>query len=201
MNVTAIALEGPTIRLEPLRREHLDGLCAVGLDPEIWHLTTALIRDRADLARYIETALAEQDAGHTLPLATILRATGQVVGSTRFANIAKEHRRVEIGWTWLGRQWQRTGVNTEAKYLMLHHAFETWNCLRVEFKTSALNNPSRTALRRLGATEEGVLRHHMINENGTVRDSVFYSILAEEWPSTKSRIHKLFADRGVSVER
>jgi RimJ/RimL family protein N-acetyltransferase len=135
--------------------------------------------------------LAEQRAGTSLPFATVWRRTGEVIGSTRFANVVPSHRRVEIGWTWLGRQWQRTGANTEAKYLMLCHAFEVWGCLRVELKTSVLNQRSRTAILRLGATEEGVLRCHMINDDGSRRDSVYYSIIADEWPDTKRHLERL----------
>ena len=122
--------------------------------------------------------LSEQRAGTALPFATVARATGAVIGSTRFGNAAPEHRRVEIGWTWLAPRWQRTAANTEAKYLMLRHAFEVWHCNRVEFKTSALNERSRAAIRRIGATEEGIFRRHMVNEDGSLRDSVFFSSAA-----------------------
>ena len=191
MIVTPRMLEGRHVRLEPLTLEHLGGLAAVGLDPELWRLTTTRISDLADLERYVAVALAEQRAGTALPFATVWRRTGEVIGSTRFANAVPSHRRVEIGWTWLGRQWQRTGANTEAKYLMLCHAFEVWGCLRVELKTSALNERSRTAILRLGATEEGVLRCHMINDDGSRRDSVYYSIIADEWPDTKRHLERL----------
>jgi RimJ/RimL family protein N-acetyltransferase len=191
MIVTSQTLDGRHVRLEPLTLEHLGGLAAVGLDPELWRLTTTRISDLADLERYVAVALAEQRAGTSLPFATVWRRTGEVIGSTRFANAVPSHRRVEIGWTWLGRQWQRTGANTEAKYLMLCHAFEVWGCLRVELKTSVLNQRSRTAILRLGATEEGVLRCHMINDDGSRRDSVYYSIIADEWPDTKRHLERL----------
>ncbi len=113
-----------------------------------------------------------------------------MIGSTRFGNAVPEHRRVEIGWTWVARPWQRTGANREAKYLMLRHAFERWKCLRVEFKTSAINQQSRTALRRLGAVEEGILRHHMVNPDRSMRDSVYFSILAAEWPGVRQRLEE-----------
>jgi RimJ/RimL family protein N-acetyltransferase len=190
-------LEGPTIRLEPLGRQHLDGLCAAGLDGELWRLTVSRVRDRGDLERYLEAALAEQRDGTALPFATVWRATGEVIGSTRFGNAAPAHRRVEIGWTWLARRWQRSGANTEAKYLMLRHAFERWGCVRVEFKTSALNQRSRAALQRIGAVE--VLRRHMINEDGSPRDSVYYSILADEWPRIRQRLELLMAAHGTRV--
>jgi RimJ/RimL family protein N-acetyltransferase len=183
-------LEGRLIRLEPMRITHLDALCAVGLDPELWRLTVTRIAGADDMRRYIEAALADQREGTALPFVTVWRATGQVIGSTRFGNAAPAHRRVEIGWTWLARPWQRSGANADAKYLMLRHAFETWGMVRVELKTSTLNQQSRGAMKKLGAVEEGVLRRHMINEDGSPRDSVFYSILADEWPRVKARLEE-----------
>jgi RimJ/RimL family protein N-acetyltransferase len=199
MDLTPRNLEGPTIRLEPLTPAHLDGLCDAGLDPELWRLTVSRIRTRADMARYLDEALTEQRAGTALPFATVWRATGRVIGSTRFGNASPPNRRVEIGWTWLARPWQRTGANTEAKYLMLRQAFEQWGCIRVELKTSALNQRSRAAILRIGAREEGILRHHMINEDGSLRDSVFFSLLADEWPQAKGRLEGMLAAHGVRV--
>ena len=129
------------------------------------------------MAAYIAVALAERAAGRALPFAIIDKATGQAIGSTRYVAIEPAHRRVEIGWTWLGRSWQRTAANTEAKYLLLRHAFETLGCIRVELKTDALNERSRAAIRRIGAREEGTLRSHMITASGRIRDTVYYSIL------------------------
>jgi RimJ/RimL family protein N-acetyltransferase len=186
-------LEGPTIRLEPLTLDHVDALLVVALDPELWRLTVSAVSTRADLEEYVNEALAEEKMGTALPFVTVLRATGQVIGSTRFGNAVPAHRRVEIGWTWLGRPWQRSGANREAKYLMLRHAFDQWGCLRVEFKTSALNQRSRTALLGLGAVEEGILRHHMINADGSLRDSVYFSILSEEWPAVRRRLEERLA--------
>jgi RimJ/RimL family protein N-acetyltransferase len=191
MILTPETLEGRHVRLEPLAVEHLGGLARVGLDPELWRLTTTRISGLADLERYVAEALAEQRAGTALPFTTVWRRTGEIIGSTRFGNAAPSHRRVEIGWTWLGRQWQRTSANTEAKYLMLCHAFEVWGCRRVEFKTSTLNQRSRVAIQRLGAVEEGVLRCHMINDDGTRRDSAYYSIIADEWPETRRHLERL----------
>ena len=199
MDLTPRVLEGPNIRLEPLTLEHLDGLCDAGLDPELWRLTVSRIRTRADMQRYLEEALADQRAGSALPFATVWRATGRVIGSTRFGSASPANRRVEIGWTWLAQSWQRTGANTEAKYLMLRHAFEQWGCIRVELKTSALNQRSRAAILRIGAQEEGILRHHMINEDGSLRDSVFFSLLAEEWPEARRRLEGMLAAHGVRV--
>jgi RimJ/RimL family protein N-acetyltransferase len=192
-------LEGPNVRLEPLGPAHLDGLCDAGLDPELWRLTVQQIRTRADMQRYLEEALEEQRAGTALPFATVWRESGRVIGSTRFGNASPPNRRVEIGWTWLARRWQRTGANTEAKYLMLRHAFEHWGCIRVELKTSALNLRSRAAILRIGAREEGIFRHHMINQDGSLRDSVYYSLLAEEWPQARRRLEDMLAAHGVRV--
>lgn len=190
MILTPTSLEGPTIRLEPLTLGHIDTLLPVALDPELWRLTVSAVGSRADLEAYVGEALTEQKAGTALPFVTVLRDGGKVIGSTRFGNAVPAHRRVEIGWTWIGRPWQRSGANREAKYLMLRHAFEHWGCLRVEFKTSALNRQSRTALLGIGAVEEGILRHHMINADGSLRDSVYFSILSEEWPAVRRRLEE-----------
>ena len=193
MQLTPVTLEGPAIRLEPLATTHLDALSLVAFDPDLWMATVSRLASRSDLEAYVQEAWDEQRAGTALPFATVLRATGQVIGSTRFGNAVPAHRRVEIGWTWVARPWQRSGANREAKYLMLGHAFEQWGCLRVEFKTSAINARSRTALTSLGAVEEGTLRHHMINADGSLRDSVYFSILAEDWPAIRRRLEERLA--------
>lgn len=181
-------LEGTVVRLEPLSPAHHAGLCDVGLDDELWRWTLSLVRSREEMQRYIEQALRERDAGTAFPFATIERASGRVIGSTRYGNMDATHRKLEIGWTWIGRSWQRTAVNTEAKFLLLRHAFEVMDCLRVEFKTDVLNVRSRAALARIGATEEGILRSHMITASGRVRDTVYFSILAAEWPRVKTML-------------
>ena len=183
--VTATTLEGVRIRLEPLGDAHHPALCAVGLDDALWRWSPRPVLTAADMADYIAFAVAERAAGRALPFAIIDKATGQAIGSTRYGAIEPAHRRVEIGWTWLGRSWQRTSANTEAKYLLLRHAFETVGCIRVELKTDALNDRSRAAIRRIGAREEGTLRSHMITASGRVRDTVYYSILDVEWPEVK----------------
>lgn len=193
MDLSPTTLEGSTIRLEPLDPAHLDTLSEVAFDPDLWRVTVSKLANRRDLEAYVAEAMAEQRAGTALPFATVLKATGQVIGSTRFHNADPVHRRVEIGWTWVARPWQRSGANREAKYLMLRHAFERWGCLRVEFKTSAVNERSRTALTGLGAVEEGILRHHMINADGSLRDSVYFSILSEEWPAVRHRLEERLA--------
>ncbi len=137
---------------------------------------------------YVRNALAERDRGTALPFVTIDNASGKIVGSTRFGNIDTFNRKVEIGWTWINPQWQRTVINTEAKLLMLTHAFEVWKCIRVELKTDANNSVSQQAIKRIGAVEEGVLRHHMITETGRYRDSVFFSIIESEWESAKANL-------------
>ncbi len=198
MRVAAVTLEGRHVRLEPLTLAHHAALCDVALDPELWRWTIAKVEKPEDLRRYIESALGERAQGTALPFATIERSSGRVVGSTRFGSIEPAHRRVEIGWTWIGRWWQRTAINTEAKYLMLTHAFETWGCNRVELKTNALNQHSRQAILRIGAREEGTLRSHMIDVNGVVRDTVYFSILADEWPGVKARLEQRLAGESAA---
>jgi RimJ/RimL family protein N-acetyltransferase len=196
MNLTPLVLEGNHVRLEPLTLNHWGPFCDVGLDPEIWQWTTSLVRTPADMRRYIETALQWQRDGKALPFAQVERSTGKVVGSTRYANVEHEHRRVEIGWTWVAPPWLRTAVNTEAKYLLLRHAFESVGCIRVEFKTDVLNVKSITALLRIGAKHEGILRKHMITANGRVRDSVYFSVLDDEWPEIKMMLEEKLARAG-----
>lgn len=188
MTVEPVVLEGAVVRLEPLSLDHHAGLCEVGLDPDLWRWTGDVIRTPEEMRAYIEAALLQQAEGAALPFVVIERSSGRAIGSTRYAAIEPAHRRLEIGWTWYGQPWQRTAVNTESKYLLLRHAFETLGCIRVEFKTDALNERSRTALLRIGATEEGILRHHMIAPGGRLRDSVYYSIIAPEWPAVKAKL-------------
>jgi len=185
MIVEPVTLEGRYIRLEPLGLAHHAALCEVGLDEEIWRWDPSPVRSADEMRNYIETALKWQVEGTCLPFGIVEKASGQIVGSTRFANIDRVNRRLEIGWTWIGRKWQRTPVNTEAKYLMLRHAFETLGCIRVEFKTDSLNERSRNALLRIGAKEEGTFRNHMITASGRIRHSVYFSIIDSEWPEVK----------------
>lgn len=190
MDVRPVVLEGQVVRLVPLTQDHHAALCAVGLDPELWRWTTNVVTTPQQMATYLEAALADQARGVALPFATCLRDF-RVVGSTRFGNIDHPNRRVEIGWTWIGRPWQRSAVNTEAKYLMLRHAFEHWGCIRVELKTDALNHVSRRAILRLGAQEEGILRKHMITDTGRMRDTVYFSVVDTEWPAVKARLEAM----------
>jgi RimJ/RimL family protein N-acetyltransferase len=191
MKVTPVTLEGTRVRLEPLAQSHQPALAAIGLDEELWRWVPSLqVRTADDMTAYIALALKERDAGRALPFATVDRATDRVIGSTRYSAIEPVHRRVEISSTWLGRQWQRTAANTEAKYLMLRHAFETLGCVRVELKTDALNERSRAAIRRIGAREEGILRQHMLTTSGRLRDTVYYSVLDSEWPGVKDELER-----------
>jgi RimJ/RimL family protein N-acetyltransferase len=186
MDIKPVTLEGRFVRLEPLSRDHLDALCDVGLHDDIWRFTLSLIRSREDMLAYIDAALALQREGSALPFVTVDRASGKVAGSSRFGAIDRTHRRLEIGWTWLGPSFQRTALNTEAKYLMLKHAFEELGAIRVEFKTDSLNERSRSALRRIGAKEEGTFRNHMITPSGRLRHSVYFSVIEGEWPEVKA---------------
>jgi RimJ/RimL family protein N-acetyltransferase len=172
--------------LEPLTLAHYTDLCEAGLDEELWRWIPQAVRTPDDMRAYIEIALRAQAEGSALPFATVERASGRAIGSTRFAAIERMHRRLEIGWTWIGRRWQRTAVNTEAKYLMLRHAFETLGAMRVELKTDSLNERSRQAILRLGAVEEGTFRKHMMTESGRVRHTVYFSVIDEEWPGVKA---------------
>lgn len=193
--VSPVTLEGKHVRLEPLSRAHHAQLSESGLDEELWRWIPQPVRNAEEMRDYIEIALQQQAAGSALPFAILATASGRVIGSTRFGNIDRANRRVEIGWTWLTRQWQRTPANTEAKYLMLRHAFETLACVRVEFKTDSLNDRSRLALRRIGAREEGVFRNHMITSSGRLRHSVYYSIIDSEWPAAKTALEAKLSRR------
>lgn len=192
MDVRPVVLEGRHVRLEPLDLgRHWDGLLAVGLEPSLWRFTVSKVDGPEALRRYFDTAIEEQSRGVAVPFATVDRASGRVAGTTRFANIVREYRRAEIGWTWLGPEFQRTALNTEAKLLMLTHAFETWGLLRVELKTSLGNEKSKAAMRRLRFVEEGTFRKWMIHADGTRRDTVWFSVIDDEWPATKAHIESL----------
>lgn len=187
MRIEPVRLSGEHVVLEPLSRGHLGPLCAV-LDAKLLQWFTKPATNDVEMAEFIEEALHAQDAGTALPFATLDRASGKVVGSTRYGNIDRANRKVEIGWTWIGKPWQRSAINTEAKLLMLTHAFEALGAIRVEFKTDSLNRQSRAALTRLGAVEEGIFRNHMITASGRVRHSVWFSIVDSEWIKVKRRL-------------
>lgn len=184
-------LEGRIVRLEPLRRDHFDALAEVAFEPALWQYTLARPVDAAGLEAWIGAALANAEAGIEVPFATIDRAAGRAIGSTRYLNIVPEHRRFEIGWTWLATSAQRTGANREAKLLQLTHAFEGLGANRVEFKTDSLNDKSRTALLGIGASFEGIFRNHMVMPDGRLRHSAYYSVTREDWPTVRSRLMDL----------
>jgi RimJ/RimL family protein N-acetyltransferase len=188
MNVSPVTLEGRHVRLEPLSQAHHADLSAVGLAEELWRWIPTPVRMPQEMSGYIQTALDEQARGVSLPFALIEKAGNRAIGSTRYGNIDRTHHRVEIGWTWVAPAWQRTAANTEAKYLLLKHAFETLGCIRVELKTDSLNEKSRNAILRIGAREEGTFRNHMITASGRIRHTVYFSILDSEWPEVKSRL-------------
>ena len=188
-----VTLEGRYVRLEPLSQNHAQDLEAVALDPDLWRWTPTQIHSRNDLDAYIDSTLSSQRNGTAMAFAIINRATGRAIGSTRFGNIDVQNRRAEIGWSWLGTAFQRQAFNTEAKLLLLSHAFERMECIRVEFKVDTLNEISRTAVMRLGARQEGILRHHMSLPDGRRIDWVYYSILREEWPSVRAGLEQKLA--------
>jgi N-acetyltransferase len=199
MPIEPITLEGRAVRLEPLSLDHLDALLEAAADPAIWRYMPAKCSARDEMRNAIETALEWQRAGTALPFATVDRRSGKAIGSTRYMNIVPEHKRLEIGWTWIAPAWQRSAINTEAKYLMIRHAFESLGCNRVELKTSALNAKSRAAILRIGAREEGTLRSHMVNPDGSLRDTVYFSVIAPEWPEAKARLEAMM-ERGAGQD-
>ena len=186
--VEPVVLEGARVRLEPLRADHLPDLERVAFDLPIWQWTIMGPQDAAGLRRWVDTALANQEAGTERPFATIDVASGRAVGSSRYMTIVPEHKRLEIGWTWIATAFQRTGANREAKLLQLTHAFETLGANRVEFKTHARNERSRNALAGIGATFEGVFRNHTIMPDGSLRDSAYFSVIAGQWPAVKAAL-------------
>ena len=196
MDIRPVTLEGAHVRLEALDvARHWDGLRTVLIDDELWRLTSAKVSDEASLRAYLDSAVADVTRGAAVAFATIDRASGRIAGTTRFGNIERKHRRVEIGWTYVGREFQRTRVNTNAKLLMFAHAFDVWGMRRVELKTSHRNLRSQNAMRRLGLVEEGVLRKHMIDDDGENRNSVYFSVIDDEWPAMRARLEGMLAAR------
>jgi RimJ/RimL family protein N-acetyltransferase len=188
MKIDPVTLEGEFVRLEPMRIEHIEPLYTAGADESLWRWTTNFVTDISDMRTYVETALEDFERRFALPFVTIDKAENVIVGSTRLGNIDTKNRRAEIGWTWINPNWQRTFINSEAKLLMLTHAFETWNCVRVELKTDVFNEKSRNAIQRIGAKEEGILRRHMLTYSGRFRDSVYFSIIDSEWQDVKENL-------------
>jgi len=192
---TVPLLKGESVTLEPLDRAHVPGLQDAVCDGELWKPGYTAIPAPEGMSAYVDKALALREAGQALPF-VVRDADGTIVGSTRFGDIEAMHRRVQIGWTWYAKRVQRTGLNTEAKALLLTHAFETMDCRRVEFFTHVMNHASRAAIARLGAKEEGVLRNHLRMPDGHWRDTVVFSIIDSEWPSVRGHLTHLMARQG-----
>jgi RimJ/RimL family protein N-acetyltransferase len=187
--VKPVLLKGESVRLEPLSQNHAQGLFNRGQESADWaYMPRSCFVDMADTRQWIDEALA---APGQVPFAIVETGKDRTIGSTRYLNIRPDHRTLEIGWTWLGREWQQTAINTEMKTLLLTHAFERLSCVRVEFKTDSRNMRSQSALERIGATREGVLRNHMIVQNDFVRDSVYFSVLDREWGDVKAALEAL----------
>ena len=183
-----VVLENEKVRMEPLTLEHFPALVVAGLHEELWRWTNSICTTEQALREYLEDAIRSREQGSAVPFVTFDKVSNRVVGSSRFGNIDSRNRRVEIGWTWITPDAQRTHVNSAAKLLMLTHAFEELGCIRVELKTDALNMKSRNAMLRLGCREEGTFRNHMITDAGRIRDTVSFSILADEWPPIRERL-------------
>jgi RimJ/RimL family protein N-acetyltransferase len=188
MPLSQPSLTGPRILLRPLLASDAAALVAAAADGELWNLPFTVVPSAETVDAYIGHALAGQAAGTVMPFATVLRETGQVIGSTRFWKIDRVHRKLEIGSTWISASWQKSFVNTEAKYLMLRHAFEAMACVRVQFTTDEINAKSRAAILRLGAKQEGIVRHERIMPDGRKRNSVRFSIIDDEWPAVKEQL-------------
>jgi N-acetyltransferase len=186
MQIAPVMLEGEHVRLEPLASRHEEPLNRAAADGALWNSKVTTVPRPAAMPAYIATALAGQAGGTELPFVVVRKSSGEVVGCTRFYGIERTHRRLDIGYTWLAAGAQGTAVNTEAKLLLLTHAFEGWRCIRVGLVTHILNRQSRQAIERLGAKQEGVLRNHMILPDGSYRDSVFFSVIEAEWPDVKA---------------
>jgi len=191
--VEPVTLAGSIVRLEPLSLDHLEGLAEVAFDESIWRWTLVQPTEINGLRAWVDAAVAQRESGAEMPFVTIEAATGRPIGSTRFMSIVPEHRRLEIGWTWVALPWQRAGANQEAKYLQLRHAFEVLGANRVEFKTDSLNEKANPALLSIGATFEGTFRNHMIMPGGRLRHSNYYSVTREEWPDRKAKLEARLA--------
>jgi RimJ/RimL family protein N-acetyltransferase len=190
LDIHPITLEGQYVRLEPLTMAHEAPLISAAADGELWNTTVTIIPGPEGMRAYIQAALTGQAEGRELPFAIINKDSKQVAGTTRFYEISRLDRKAAIGYTWLAKSAQRTPINTEAKLLLLTHAFESWRCVRVELITDVLNEQSRAAILRLGAKQEGILRKHLILPSGRIRDSVFFSITDDEWPEVKAGLMK-----------
>ena len=195
MSVEPITLEGARVRLAPLSLAHHAQLCEIGLDERLWRSTTIRLQTPEEMFGYIQTALQNQSEGSALPFVIVEKGSDRIVGTTRYHSINQAHRRLEIGFTWIAVEWQRTPVNTEAKYLMLKHAFEQYKCVRVEFKADSINQQSSRALIRIGAKQEGVLRKYMVSDHKGARDLTLFSIIDTEWPEVKANLERKLTSR------
>ena len=193
-----VLLEGNGVRLEPLTTDHEPGLAAAAADGRLWELWFTSVPEPAQTAAYIATALEGQRAGHMLPWAIRELSTGAIAGTTRYHDIVPGIDRVEIGWTWYAASWQKSHVNTTCKLLLLTHAFETLGCRVVGLRTDNFNFASQRAIEAIGAKKDGVIRHHLARRDGSVRDSVMYSILAAEWPDVKKHLAGRLARHGTA---
>jgi N-acetyltransferase len=200
MKIEPVVLEGKHILLEPLAIDHAPGLLAAAAYPEIWQWMPFTIESEEQMLRFLKVALKMAEAKTALPFAIISKTADRPIGSTGYWYIESRHRRLAIGASWVTPKWQRSAVNTEAKYLMLRHAFEEMGCIRVEFKVDSLNEKSCVALKRIGATEEGLLRNHMIQPDGRKRHSICFSVIEEEWPEVKARLERLMFSNDPSTQ-
>lgn len=192
MEIKPVTLHGQHVRLEPMTETHIPGLAEIGVGQPFWHfMLYGDINTVDDMRNWVMDILSRAEKGTDLPFVAIHLASGRVAGATRYLNIVPKDRGLEIGGTWYGTEFQRTSVNTECKYLLLRHAFETLGCIRVQLKTDLRNERSQKAIERIGAVKEGVLRNHMILPDGRIRHSVFYSILDTEWPHVKKRLEEM----------
>jgi RimJ/RimL family protein N-acetyltransferase len=192
MDVKPIVLEGKHVRLEPMTEAHISGLAQIGLSQDFWQfMLYGDMNTEEDMVNWVRDILARAEKGTDLPFVAIHLASGRIAGATRYLNIMPKDHGLEVGGTWYGLEFQRTPVNTECKYLLMRHAFETLRCIRVQLKTDLLNVRSQKAIERIGAKKEGVLRNHMILPDGRIRDSVFYSILDTEWPQVKKKLEEM----------
>jgi len=188
-----VTLASAAVRLEPMTRAHVAGLEAAARDGELWTLRVTSVPAPGEAERYVETALKGCEDGHMLPFVARDVASGKVIGSTRYHDIVPAVERLEIGYTWYGQSWQRTHVNTSCKLLLMTHAFETLGAKLVGWRTDNYNFASQKAIERLGARKDGVLRHHALRRDGTVRDTVMYSLMIGEWPEVKAHLTYLLA--------
>jgi RimJ/RimL family protein N-acetyltransferase len=187
--IEKVELEGKKVKLIPLEKSHKIGLLKAATDGKLWEMWFTSVPSEKNIDNYIEHALIQKQNGAEFPFVVLDKKNGNIIGSTRYYNIQPEHRRLEIGYTWYAKKNQRTGINTECKYLMLKYAFDDLNCIAVQFLTNWHNLPSRKAIARLGAKQDGVLRNHRLNTDGSCRDTVVFSITGQEWSGVEKTLN------------